>query len=270
MVGLHKQRAVINWGTVGGVAIMIAVAAVALVGLFFLQGKKTAIALLDPITFCPKDGATAAHVVLIDRTDPLTEIQLEALRKEVLRQAHEVPKHEAFRVYEIGHGGALLSPVVDVCNPGDGADASQLDDNPAKLRRRYQRLFTAPINKMISSMTGDGKMNQSPIMEAVQAISVRDFGASGPKGGNTLTIFSDLLQYSTKFSLYRAIPDVEEFAHSPAGKSLHSDLAGVDVTLEILFREKDAKFQPNGLGPFWVQWLERQSATIALVKQLPG
>lgn len=249
---------------------ILTVAAIVLVGFVAMQGRKAAIGQLDPITFCPKSGPVAVHAILIDRTDPLSQIQLEALRREIFHRAQLVSKHEAFRVYEVGHGGVLLNPVVDVCNPGDGSDASSIDANPANLRRRYLKLFSAPIEKMLAGMSADEKMGQSPIMEAIQAIAVRDFGISGPAGANSLTIASDLLQYSAKFSLYREIPDSDDFARSPAGRSLKSDLNGVDISLLILFREKDARFQPDALGSFWVRWLTRQSATVSSVKQLPG
>ncbi len=270
MVGLHNQGPSINWATVAGIGMLLAVAAAAVGGFVVLQGKSSAIAELDPTNFCPKAGPTAIHAVLIDRTDPLTPLQLEALRQEILHEAQQVAKHEALHVYEVGHGGALLTPVVQVCNPGDGSDASAIDANPGKLRGRYQRLFLAPIDKMLTGMTGDSKMDQSPIMEGIQAIAIKDFGPNGPQGTNTLLIASDFLQHSATFSLYKGVPDVEQFARGPAGRTLQSDLSGVDISLRFLFRARDARFETNTLGPFWVTWLTRQSATVSSSKQLPG
>src|SRR4051812_11252822 len=110
-------------------AAAIAIVVVVLVGLgggfWVVQGRAAQLASLDPETLCPKTGATSQFAVLIDRTDALTEIQGEALRRQITAWASAIPKHGSFKVYEVGHsgsdGGALLQPVVSVCNPGDGS-----------------------------------------------------------------------------------------------------------------------------------------------------
>jgi hypothetical protein len=64
-------------------------------------------------------SAAGVVSILIDRTDRLTELQLQAIKQEVSHLAEEVPIHGAFRVYEVGVGGALLTPVVNVyCGSG--------------------------------------------------------------------------------------------------------------------------------------------------------
>src|SRR3569623_1482805 len=107
------------------VAVVLVVLA-ALAGVFwFVQGRAAQLAALDPETLCPKSGPTSQFAVLIDRTDALTELQGEALRRQLTAWAAAIPKHGGFKVYEVGHagsaGGALLQPVVAVCNPGEGS-----------------------------------------------------------------------------------------------------------------------------------------------------
>ncbi len=88
---------------------------------------------LDPVTFCPKDGASSVTSVLVDRTDGINEIQAEALEALFMTWIDKVPDHGAFRVYEVSSAG-LQKPIVDVCNPGDV-------ENVAHVLQPVLRLF---------------------------------------------------------------------------------------------------------------------------------
>jgi hypothetical protein len=271
MVGRYSQRSKgPDPKTIGGIALTILAVALVIGGFVLLQQKRNAVASLDPKTFCPKAGPAAVHAVLIDRTDALTDLQLEALNQDVLHWAQDVPKHAAFRIYEVGVGGAILKPVVDVCNPGDGSDASIIDSNPAALKRRYIKTFLGPVQAMLTAMRADETKDTSPIMEAVQAISVRNFGETGATGDNALIIVSDLLQHSDRLSLYKAVPSNDDFEKGAAGRSLHADLSGVAVTIYLINRIKDARFQSDNVGQFWIHWLEHQGAAMNGFKILPG
>jgi hypothetical protein len=267
----------------GGETLPLKVLAVAIVllvlaglgGVFlFVNQRAAALASLDSDTLCPKAGPVSQFDVLVDRTDPLTEIQGEALKRQILAWADAVPKHGAFKVYEVGHaatdGGALLQPVVAVCNPGDGSDQSSLDSNPAMWRQRYQEKFTAPIQDMLERMRLDEEQNQSPIMEGVQAIAVKDFGPDAPKGPKSLMVVSDLLQNENGLSLYKAVPGIDTFWPTPYAASLRVNLTGVHIEVYMLHRLKAAAKQTDALGKFWIDWLERQGAEVDAFKSVPG
>jgi len=263
----------------GGETLPLKVLAVAIVlvvlaglgGLFlFVNQRAAALASLDSDTLCPKAGPVSQFDVLIDRTDALTEIQGEALKRQILAWADGVPKHGSFKVYEVGHGGALLQPVVAVCNPGDGSDQSSLDSNPAMWLQRYQQKFTAPIQDMLERMRLDEEQKQSPIMEGVQAIAVKDFGPDAPNGPRTLMVVSDLLQNESGFSLYKTVPEIDAFWPTPYAASLRVNLAGIHIEVYMLHRLKAAARQTDALGKFWIDWLERQGAEVDAFKSVPG
>ena len=263
----------------GGETLPLKVLAVAIVllvlaglgGLFlFVNQRAAALASLDPDSLCPKAGPTSQFDVLVDRTDALTEIQGEALKRQILAWADAVPKYGAFKVYEVGHGSGLLQPVVSVCNPGDGSDQSSLDSNPAMWRQRYRDKFTAPIQDMLERMRLDEEQKQSPIMEGVQAIAVKDFGPDAPKGPKTLMVVSDLLQNENGLSLYKAVPEIDAFWTTPYAGSLRVNLTGVHVEVYMLHRLKAAAKQTDALGKFWIDWLERQGAEVDAFKSVPG
>jgi len=255
-------------------AIAIAVVIVVLAGLggvfWFVQGRAAQLAALDPDTLCPKSGPTSQFAVLIDRTDALTEIQGEALRRQITAWASAIPKHGSFKVYEVGYGGALLQPVVAVCNPGDGSDQSAIDSNPKMWRARYEEKFQAPISSMLERMRLDEEAKTSPILEGVQAIAVKDFGPDAPQGAKTLIVVSDLLQNQQGFSLYQGVPALDAFWPTPYAASVRSNLTGIHAEIYLLHRIKAAAKQTDALGKFWIDWLERQGAQVEAFKSVPG
>jgi len=260
-------------------AAAIAIVVAVLVGLggvfWFVQGRAAQLASLDPETLCPKSGPTSQLAVLIDRTDALTEVQGEALRRQITAWAAAIPKHGGLKVYEVGHSGiegsgALLQPVVAVCNPGDGSDQSAIDSNPKMWRARYEAKFQAPISAMLERMRLDEEAKTSPILEGVQAIAVKDFGPDAPPGPKTLIIVSDLLQNQQGFSLYQGVPALDAFWATPYAASVRSNLAGIHTEIYLLHRIKAAAKQTDALGRFWIDWLERQGAQVDAFKSVPG
>jgi hypothetical protein len=255
-------------------AIAIVIVVVVLLGLggvfWYVQGRAAQLAALDPETLCPKSGPTSQFAVLVDRTDALTEIQGEALRRQITAWAAAIPKHGSFKVYEVGYGGALLQPVVAVCNPGDGSDQSAIDSNPKMWRARYEEKFQAPISAMLERMRLDEEAKTSPILEGVQAIAVKDFGPDAPQGPKTLVIVSDLLQNQQGFSLYQGVPPLDAFWATPYAASVRSNLAGIHAEVYLLHRMKAAAKQTDALGKFWIDWLERQGAQVDAFRSVPG
>jgi hypothetical protein len=259
------------------IAIVIVIAVLAGLGgvFWFVQGRAAQLAALDPETLCPKSGPTSQFAVLIDRTDALTEIQGEALRRQITAWAAAIPKHGGFKVYEVGHSGiegsgALLQPVVAVCNPGDGSDQSAIDSNPKMWKARYEEKFQAPISAMLTRMRLDEEAKTSPILEGVQAIAVKDFGPDAPQGPKTLIVISDLLQNQQGFSLYQSVPELDAFWATPYAASVRSNLTGIHAEIYLLHRMKAAMKQTDALGKFWIDWLERQGAQVDAFKSVPG
>jgi hypothetical protein len=259
------------------VAIVIVVVVLAGLGsaFWFVQDRAAQLAALDPETLCPKSGPTSQFAVLIDRTEALTEVQGEALRRQITAWAAAIPKHGSFKVYEVGHsgiegGGALLQPVVAVCNPGDGSDQSAVDSNPKMWRARYEEKFQAPISTMLERMRLDEETKTSPILEGVQAIAVKDFGPDAPQGPKTLVIVSDLLQNQQAFSLYKSVPAFDAFWATPYAASVRSNLTGIHAEIHLLHRLKSAAKQTDALGKFWIDWLERQGAQVDAFRSVPG
>jgi hypothetical protein len=243
-------------------------AAFAGIGVFVLNEMKSRPDL--DARLCPiKSGPSAVTSILIDRTDGLNPVQATALSDWVRSWAGDVQEGGAFKVYEVGSGGALLSPVVDICNPGSSEGKSDLINNKRKLDERYEKGFKQKIEQLLHDMQTDKTAKTSPIMEGIQAIAVSDFGPAAPEV-RKLIIVSDLLQNGPSLSLYKSVPDAETFLSSPAGSSLRSNLSGVDVSVFILNRKAEASKQTDALGMFWMNWLTGQGASVTEQRRIPG
>jgi hypothetical protein len=226
---------------------------------FVYFGKTKELATLDPDTFCPKSGPTSVTSVLIDRTDGINQVQAEALKTFIINWAHQVPEHGAFRVYEVAGGQGLPAPVLSVCNPGNVENVSVFTGNERMTRERYEAKFMRPVEGLIAGMLTDKESGTSPIMEAVQAMGVREFAPV--KGGSLqLIIVSDLMQHTPQFSLYKAVPDMSSFRKSAYGQKIDSDLHGVATRIFLL--HSTSPKQTGDVVQFWLDWLMLQGADI--------
>lgn len=249
-----------------GLGFLVLLAVVGVVVAIYVS-KVNEIAELDPVTFCPKSGATAVTSVLVDRTDGINDVQAEALEALFMTWIQKVPEHGAFRIYEVS-GDGMRDPVVDVCNPGDVENVSALTGNKRLTRERYEEKFKGPIEAMIAGMRSDAEAQSSPIMESVQAIAVRDFSAGRAKEERRLIIVSDLMQHTDGLSLYKAPPDIQDFRKSIEGQKIESDLAGIETTIYLL-HSSSAK-QTGNVVQFWLDWLMFQRADLQGQFKVPG
>src|SRR5262245_38120188 len=87
---------------------------------------------VDQQTLCPLDGPQTLTVVLVDRTDPLTVMQREDLRKRLDDIKSEIEQYGGITIYSVGPIGAeLLRPEVSLlCNPGRRKDVNPAFGNP--------------------------------------------------------------------------------------------------------------------------------------------
>src|SRR5215468_1380808 len=86
-----------------GAGILLTVAGIVMIGL--LVGalwwvKKTRI-ILDEATNCPQAGPRAVHVIIVDRTDPITPLQAERTRQKIKEYREAAPFGKRFDIYTV-------------------------------------------------------------------------------------------------------------------------------------------------------------------------
>ena len=185
-----------NWAIVASV-----LAGVALVGFFaapsLLRGPPR-----DQDTLCPKTGPVGHTLVLVDKSDPWSEVQAGRLKKLVKQIGDDLPADRMMSIYvfkDVFEPG--FPPLIALCNPG--RTASELIGNPRREYVKWVEKFGRPLDEALVVLTQPAKGNLSPIVEAVgDVVSRRENRV--PSGDRTLVLVSDMLQNSSQFSFFGA------------------------------------------------------------------
>ena len=108
---------------------------------------------LDPATLCPTMGAEGKTAILIDRTDPLTDIQQQELKVYLNDLKVSVPLHAAISIYKMDNPRpGRIEPVIFLCNPGQGENKSPWLSNPALIKKVWHDKFSKRLNAIIMRM----------------------------------------------------------------------------------------------------------------------
>ena len=132
---------------------------------------------LDTITWCPKKGPWGYTVVLIDKTDPFSIPQKAYLRRHFNGLKDKIPKYTELSIYVISnkYNIEFKKPRLRKCNPGDGSDASSINQNPEMIRKRWVEQFSDPIEEILSELLAPTVSPQSPILEMIQMVNLVAF-----------------------------------------------------------------------------------------------
>lgn len=235
-------------------------------GGFVLYQKKSEFGDLDPETLCPKSGTNSEIVVLIDNSDTLTKIQRQSIKNKVTKLVRGLPKHGGLKIYAIDIDGGLHEPIAKLCNPGDGTGESKIYSNPIYFKNAQQKAFDA-ITIAIQEIDQAKTLDSSPIMENIQAISIKDF-ESRNEGDKKIIIISDFIQHVPAFSLYSKIPLVSDFRKTHYGRTVESDFHDIEVKLYVLNSKSEVNQQK--LMNFWKEWFELQGAEEVTIDKIVG
>jgi hypothetical protein len=255
-----------------GVALIVVVAlliAGGVAGYVYLEQTRVA---LDETTLCPKDGARSLTVVLVDRTDPLTTVQRTALRKRLEEIKDGVARYGALQIYSVEPiGETLLRPVVDLCNPGRGADIDPKFGNPGLVERKWRERFEAPIEALLDELMKTHEADSSPIMESIQSIAVSTLrGNAGADIPRQLVIASDMLQHTAGYSHYQEALPFEEFRKSDYYRRFQADLRGVEIAIIYIRRDTRRAAQGKAHVQFWRDYVSDLGGTLTSVVALEG
>jgi hypothetical protein len=220
----------------------------------------------DQATLCPSTGPTAVHVVLVDRSDPITPLQAQRVRQVMNRIIEDAQPGERIDLYVAdGDGREALAPRVSLCNPGREGNA--LYQNPRRIRERYETSFKVPVEATMASMLEPAGRGSSPIVESIKSVCVGAFG-SLPQGRTTrVTLVSDMLQHSSLISHFRE-RDFEAFARSPRLALGLADCRSAQFSVLYLLRPEHRRIQDRGHQLFWEKLIDRNNARLIRVEAI--
>jgi len=208
---------------------------------------------------CPRSGPKAVHVIMIDRSDPMSGQQAQAVRQRVEKLKNEAGFGTRFDVYTFeGDAKNEMRPIVRVCAPGRPEEANELIENPEFVRRRYEERFSQILDRSVTELLKVSTLPNSPIIESLKAAALTSFGPlTAGQVPLHVTLVSDMVQNTAMLSQFRSEPNFPQLAKSPAWTSLQPDLKGADVDILYLVRPEArrgvAVIQSRGHQLFWEQ-----------------
>lgn len=226
---------------------------------------------VDPKTLCPLEGPRSVTVLLVDRTQPLSAIQQEALRLEFLRIKDAVPPGGALEIYSIGpiETGVLQPELPRLCSPGRGKGVSPLTGNPRVTERQWHERFDGPVQQLLTKLAHPGSQPTSPILESIQSVALTALAPLPEQiGQKRLIIASDMLQNTAELSQYRQETPFAEFKGTGYYRRIRPDLRGVDV--EIIYVRREGPHQGARHIEFWQEYFGDAGARLSGVRALIG
>jgi hypothetical protein len=226
---------------------------------------------LDSVTLCPSQPKSLT-VLLVDVTDPMNLAQRQDFINQMETLIGQIPRHGKLVVTKVDPvSDRLLVPIISRCNPGSGADVSELTGNPQQIERARQDSFLAPLRNAFDTLLSASGANRSPILESVQSVVLTELRrpdlANIPK---RLIIASDLLQNTTGIRFYGRLPEPRAFTQSQQFNRLRADLRGIDVELWMLQRDDSNTTQPRALPDLWDQIIETQRGKLTRLYVVSG
>jgi hypothetical protein len=211
---------------------LIAIVAAAIIAIMSLQIARGNKPKAGPDN-CSGDVAENT-VLLLDYSEQIPDQTLDEIVARAMKHIHnQVKVNERVSIFAISEiSKRSLKPIVSLCKPPD--DGSRLVENIQLIRRHYKSDFEDPIRSALSQKPVDS--SESPVAQALTDISLSEY-LRGTK--NTLVVFSDMLENTSKFSMYKCVaPEkaIALFRESRIGAVERPEFKNTKVSLNIIPR----------------------------------
>jgi len=225
---------------------------------------------LDSDSLCPSVGVDNKTVILVDRTDPLNDMQQQELKIYLRDIKNSIPVHSSISIYGMDQAEPkMLQPKISICNPGDGENISRWLANPALIKKVWQEKFSDKLDSIIAQLMVPLEVQNSPIMETIKAVSIAEF--IGDKNTNIqkrLIIVSDMMQHTMSYTQYTNSVDFKDYKKSAAYQHHLANLNGVTVEIIYIRRHNSDNIQGKSHIQFWQQYIHSMSGMLTKVKSI--
>jgi hypothetical protein len=236
-------------------------------GAFFAEKME-----VDMLTGCPVNGPVERHVVLVDQTDTFSAVQAADIQNQFENYKNQLPRYGEMVVYTIRSGvKGLPIPIKRVCNPGGPKDINQLVESAQRSAQKWSESFNKPMKEIFLNILKPNSSKSSPIIETIQAVTVKEFGPKLMDGRvKKLIIISDFLQYSSALSHYKKTLNLDRFFKSKTYTKLRADLRDVEIDMLYVFRNTQKANQNSSHRNFWIRLFEKQHGVVDRVYEVSG
>jgi hypothetical protein len=219
-------------------------------------------------TFCLLDKESPHTIILIDKTDSLNKNHERFVLDYINKVKNRLEVYEKLSVFVLTADSCIVpEPIFLKCNPGTGEGANELYQNPKKIKLKFDRFFSNPLWNVLEETLSDSTDDQSPILEMIRELSLRDdFSRDVPK--RTLIIISDMMHHTANYSHYKCGVDYSAFAKTPYFEEVVSSLQSVDVKIVYLLRTKLNKVQGRQHLVFWGNYFQAMGGDVTDVRHI--
>ena len=221
---------------------------------------------------CPRGEEPARTTILVldtsDALDPKHQAHFDRLVRELQDPALEgrVAPGERLVVYELPQTLTDVSPVVEVCNPGERPDDWDLRDKLTQGREvalAAWRRFDERVAPLFALESSENRAS-SPIIEFLGVVVPRHFPSSNIQRDKRphVILYSDLLQHSDALSHYGSYPTAGSVPNTDGLRHLHTDLSGIEFSIYRLERQRYARWQTTEHYYWWKRLIEAFGGTV--------
>jgi len=263
----HSHRGNKNtWGILIIIAVFVVVIGVGWT-VFYLNSKRVT---LDSASLCPSVGIDNKTVILVDRTDPLSDMQQQELKVYLQDIKNSIPVHASISIYGMDQAEPkMLQPEISMCNPGDGENVSPWLANPVLIKKVWQEKFSDKLDSIIAQLMVPLEVPNSPIMETIKAVSISEFiGEKNTNIKKRLVIVSDMMQHTISYSQYINSISFEDYKGGTAYQHHLANLNGVNVEIIYIRRENSDSIQGKAHIQFWQQYIHSMGGILTKVKSI--
>jgi hypothetical protein len=169
----------------------------------------------DRLTHCISPASDFSQVdFIIDTTDPISDYQAQFLFKSIKSIVESKDIGTKIGVYSISSKiGGLSAELFGRCKPKSGSDANIFYENKIMVESAYNKGFFDIIRDTISEEVEANEQQRSPIVEAFLDYSKLEHGVSKSR---ELFVFTDLLQNTKDYSVYKTAAPLKDYPYSPS------------------------------------------------------
>jgi hypothetical protein len=222
---------------------------------------------------CPRTGPEAKTVVIIDTSDPLTDIQtlkLNGKTGSLLSQFQNTSTSAIINELGLGRQHQLSvwtmsdlgkNPVNlgKICNPGEVESGDFFKDAQTGrlIRLANYEIFKKFITNLFPKNLNQMKQEKSPIIYTMDYILTYEFGQKrkpfSKEKPNRIILISDMLENGRKISHFRGLPTLSKIDKI--------NLKELVIHVKYLKRDQYSKLQNNEHKKWWINYFNTSNAT---------
>jgi hypothetical protein len=246
----------VNW-----VAMVVIGLVVAAVGVLFVVSVGSKPKRINELTLCVEDEAhPAVLAIIIDSTDSIPAGPARKIYQRINSSVESLPVNARIQLFEMRGATSLAEPLVDICKPDDGSNASQFTSNPEFIKKTYQEKFANPLQDSLRSLIDEEPQPSSPIIESIQSASLQLLMPNESVGEKRLIVASDFLQHSDLYSMYSEQPNAATYRERLLTSSVGTiDLYDAQVDFLVIPRAIPLGDRTD-LTTFWSEFLMNHGA----------